>query len=220
MLSLTDGSRREVNGLALGKARIKVRRRLRWRWLLMLVTMGGLLTLGGLYAINWVGDHTEPRAAEVIIVLGARVYPDHLSTALRERLDTAIQLYRQGLAAQVIVSGGQGADEPTTEAMAMRDYLVRHGVAAPAVHLEERSFNTLQNLQNSREIMGELGFTRAILVTSDYHVLRASLIARRLGLSVTAAAAPLPVDRGLRWRMVIRELVALAKDLLTLPFIH
>jgi len=170
-----------------------------------------------LAAMSSVGSRTVPQPADVIIILGARVYPDRLSTSLQARLDVGLQLYRSGLARQIIVSGGQGPDEPTSEAAAMQAYLVERGVDQRVIHLEQASYSTYDNLRHSRSIMQQQGFGSALLVTSDYHVLRSRLIAWRLGIASTAAAAPLPVPASLRYRMLGREVLAIWRELLILP---
>lgn len=193
------------------------RRRVAGRWLLSILLLGVLACVGTLAAMAVSGSRAAPQPADVIIILGARVYPDRLSTSLRARLDLGLELYQAGLAKQIIVSGGQGPDEPTTEALAMQAYLVRRGVDQQAIHLEQDSYSTYDNLFFSRQIMQEQGFGSALLVTSDYHVLRSRLIAKRLGIASTAAAAPLPVPAGLRWRMIAREVLAVWRELLLLP---
>lgn len=170
-----------------------------------------------LAAMSAVGSGAAPQPADVIIILGARVYPDRLSTSLQARLDVGLQLYRSGLARQIIVSGGQGPDEPTSEAVAMQAYLVECGIDQRVIHLEQASYSTYDNLRHSRSIMQEQGFGSALLVTSDYHVLRSRLIAWRLGITSTAAAAPLPVPASLRYRMLGREVLAIWRELLILP---
>lgn len=188
-----------------------------WRWLLLLVFLGVLVGGGTLLAMGFVGAGTQPQSADVIIVLGARVYPDRLSTSLKARLDIGLKLFRDGLAQQIIVSGGQGADEPTSEALAMQEYLLAQGVNPRAIHLEQNSYSTYDNLRFSQQIMLEQGFGSALLVTSDYHVLRSRLIAWRLGIVSTSAAAPLPVPATLRCRMLGREVLAIWRELLLLP---
>lgn len=177
--------------------------------------LAGVITLG---AILQIGSKALPSPADTIIVLGARVYQDSPSLALKARLDTAFSLYTEGLAPLVIVSGGQGEDEPTTEALAMEQYLVERGVSGQVIIREEQSYSTLDNLRNSLSLMKELGLENALVVTSDYHVLRVGLIARHLGMNVSIAPAPLPVRPQLRLKMVAREVLAVWKDLFLLPW--
>ncbi|KTS02646.1 YdcF family protein [Microbacterium testaceum] len=126
-----------------------------------------------------------PRTPTAIVVLGSGLIDGRVPPLLRGRLDRAIVAWQRagragGVAPFVIPSGGQGPDEPRAEAEAMADYLREHGIPANLVHPETRSLNTRENLAFSRAIVEEIGATKPLLVvTSDYHVLRAGLLARR-----------------------------------------
>lgn len=90
----------------------------------------------------------------------------------------------------MIVSGGQGDDEPVAEAVAMASYLTARGVPADRVLLEDRSRSTEENLLFSKEIMDRVRpGARATIVTSDFHVFRTALLARQLGLRGQATGA-------------------------------
>ena len=129
-------------------------------------------------------------AADCIVVLGAKVYPDgHLSRTLLWRCDRAWELWRDGLAGELILCGGHGGDEPCTEAAAMAKYLRERGVPGAQLHHEDRSVDTRENLRNASWIMAEHGWKSAILVTSDYHLQRALWLARDLGMNACCAAA-------------------------------
>jgi uncharacterized SAM-binding protein YcdF (DUF218 family) len=91
----------------------------------------------------------------------------------------------------MITSGGQGPDEPVSEARAMADYLIAAGVPEGAILLEDRSTTTLENLTFSRRIMVERKPDyRCVVVTSNYHVLRAALYARRAEVNGQVLGAP------------------------------
>lgn len=136
--------------------------------------------------------HRKRRAqtADCVIVLGARVRPDgSLSRTLRHRCEAAEEVWRRGDAARVIVCGGQGRDEPCSEASAMAAHLLGAGVPESAIFREDQSTNTQENLRFAREIMLRQGFSRAALVTSDYHLTRALWIARDQGVRACGVAA-------------------------------
>lgn len=124
--------------------------------------------------------------ADAVIVLGAGLRGEAPSPALAARLDAAQDYLAENPEAVVVVTGGQGPDEQIPEAHAMARYLTNHGVAAERILLEDRSASTQENLVNAREILDERfpGGARVVLVTSDYHLLRASLVARQVGLNV------------------------------------
>lgn len=132
-----------------------------------------------------------PEPADVIIVLGGGLDPVSgapLST-LAYRLERAAELYEAGYAPRLIVSGGQGADEPMSEAESMRRYLVELGIPDDAIILEDRSTNTQQNLEYSKAIMTAENYDSALIVTSDYHLWRALKLAQRVGMTASGAGS-------------------------------
>lgn len=128
----------------------------------------------------------KKRDCDFIIIHGAGLLEGRrVSPLLAGRLDKGMQVYElSGRKAKIIVSGGQGGDEQVTEAQAMQDYLLQHGIPQESILLEERSKNTLENLQFSKKIMDSLlPAYSCIFVTNDYHVFRAGTYARRIGLN-------------------------------------
>ena len=133
------------------------------------------------------------RQADCMIVLGARVWPSgRMSNALRYRCETALQVWKDGLVQNIIVTGGRGADEPAAEADVMREFFLDNGVPEEQVIAENTSTNTIQNLWNAREIMRQKGWETAAVVTNDYHVQRALWIARDAEVTACGIAAPSP----------------------------
>lgn len=134
-----------------------------------------------------------------IIVLGAGLMADGQPTpTLRYRLQRAAKFYRQQRAkyhrpVTIVVSGGQGSDEVVPESTAMRRYLVDNGIPRDAIVEENQSTSTMENLRFSHAlIVRHQPFYRAVLVTSNYHVLRANIFARQLHLDLTGIGARTP----------------------------
>ena len=152
-----------------------------------------------------VGQSARPEPADVIIVLGAKLIGHEPSTVLRLRLDEATRLYGEGYAPTIIVSGAQGQDEEISEAAAMRDYLIAQHIPADRIIIEDQSFNTYQNLVNSRAIMVRGGQQRAIIVSSASHIRRALFLAKQLDMDVSGAPAPMPQNPFLTLRQYLRE---------------
>ncbi|MEU8894545.1 YdcF family protein [Nocardia sp. NPDC048505] len=129
---------------------------------------------------------------DAIVVHGAGLNGTQVTPLLAGRLDRALEVYRaevaQGRRPLLVPSGGQGADEVVSEAAAMSDYLVRRGVPAAAIRLEDRSTNTRENLLYSAELVGPQ--VRMLLVTSNFHILRTAVLARRLGLDAEVTGSP------------------------------
>lgn len=127
--------------------------------------------------------------ADVIIVLGAKILPNGTpSNTLQYRLDAAKAAFDQRRAPEIIVTGGQGKDENEPEASAMKRYLMKKGVPADRIFEDRQSVNTIENLKNAKMIMIKRGHETAVIATTDYHMDRARLIAKRL--SIPAGAAP------------------------------
>lgn len=118
---------------------------------------------------------------DYIIVLGAQVREDGPSVVLKYRLDAAIDYLNENPDTVCIVSGGQGANEPFSEAEGMAKYLIGNGIDEKRILLEDKSKNTVQNIQNSKEIMEET-YNGVGIVTNNFHVFRATRIAKAQGL--------------------------------------
>lgn len=127
-----------------------------------------------------------------IVVLGAAVWPGGApSPTLLRRARHGARLYLTGHGGHVIGCGGIGRNPPS-EAAVIAEICRAEGVPDTALHLDEQSRNTEENIVNAMEIMRALGCTRALLVTDRYHAFRARLIARGLGLeAISASPAPL-----------------------------
>lgn len=86
---------------------------------------------------------------EYIIVLGAHVEGTRLTKALLERTRRALQYMEENPETKAVLSGGKGDGESITEAQAMCNYLVEHGIDRERLILEEKSTNTTENLKFS-----------------------------------------------------------------------
>lgn len=133
--------------------------------------------------------------SEGIVVLGSGLVRGKVPPLLRGRLDQAISVWRhartQGHDPVLVPSGGQGSDEPVAEAVAMAEYLREQGVPDDRILVEDRATNTEENLRYSRALLDSAGHDEEMLVvTSNYHVMRAAFLARELGLPAQAVGAP------------------------------
>lgn len=147
---------------------------------------------------------------DYIVVLGARVKDHGPSLILRQRLDCAIDYLVQNPGTQVIVSGGQGTDEPTTEALGMKNYLIQQGnIEESRIIMEENSFSTFENLSFSKEFIEE-GSTIGI-ITSNFHSFRAMRIAEELNYD-NVVSIPASSDLFLLPTNLLRESMAVIKD--------
>jgi uncharacterized SAM-binding protein YcdF (DUF218 family) len=126
-----------------------------------------------------------------VIVLGASLSNGKPTPLLAGRIDRAVSFYKKqskmGIPPKIIFSGGKGPDEPRSEAEAMAEYALEKGVSQSDILLEPNSSSTLENMKFSKRIMdsdsnGEK--YSSIFVTSDFHLLRAGIHARKAGLNI------------------------------------
>jgi uncharacterized SAM-binding protein YcdF (DUF218 family) len=124
-----------------------------------------------------------PDRTDVGIVLGAALWQDEPSPGLKERLDAAAALYKQGKVPRLIVSGGFDRNgSKLTEAQGMQRYLVRQGIPKEHILLENEATNTYENLLFSKRIMDKQGWKQAVIITHRYHGARAMDMAAYIGL--------------------------------------
>jgi uncharacterized SAM-binding protein YcdF (DUF218 family) len=172
----------------------------------------GLLLLG-LWALTMVevvitGRRDEARPATAIVVLGAAQYVGRPSPVLRARLDHAIALWRAGLAPRMIFTGGRGDGDTTSEAAVSRRYALRRGVPDSAIVMENTGRTTRESLQGVAAIMNGQRRRDVILVSDPFHMLRLSILARRLGLNPLTSptrTSPISQSRDQTWRYVVNE---------------
>ena len=122
-----------------------------------------------------------------LVVLGCGVKGERVPPLLAGRLDKAVQFYfRQARRTQppcLIVCGGKGEGEDIPEAEAMARYLREKGIPEENIRREDQSTNTYENLRNAKGIMDSaMGRYRCALVTSNYHLFRAALLSRKVGI--------------------------------------
>lgn len=148
------------------------------------------------------------RRADAIIVLGAAQYAGRPSPVLRARLDHAAQLWRSRLAPLVLVTGGVGRGDTTSEAEVGRRYLIARGIPDSVILLERVGRTSGQSLYAARLILKGRGLASAILVSDPFHALRLRILAARHGLdAVTSPTRTSPIERNAprQWRYVLAE---------------
>ena len=175
-----------------------------WLWLASLAAFFSLL------ALRQQGQNLQGLRPEVIVVLGSSTPNAQPSPTLAERLNLAYTLAQQHPKAQVIVSGGVDFRETASEASVMAAYLEAKGLDKSRLLLENRSTSTHENLVFSLRLLqagGQTPQAATVLVTSDFHTLRASWIAKKAGWkNVATAGAPTPLY--MRYNAWLREYFA------------
>ena len=184
------------------------------RWIRM--TFRGLVAAGMLLLLILEGmifgqfGAKAEAGADYVIILGAQWKTTGPSYVLQKRLDKAIEYLNDNPETKVIVSGGQGYNEPVSEAEGMKGYLVDAGIDPERILTEDASTNTTQNLIYSGELLNK-SEDSVVVVTNNFHMFRALAIAKKQGYlhveGLSAGTYPLTVPNNL-----LREAFGIVKD--------
>lgn len=158
-------------------------------------------------------------SCEYVVVLGAGVRGTVPSLSLRERINAAYDYLIANPQATAVLSGGQGPGEEITEAACMYRELNKMGIDPSRLLLEETSTSTVENLMFSMELLeAQTGAhpAKIAIVSSEYHIFRAKLFAKELGLEAVGIPARTSWI-ALRLNYYLREIVAVWKYLVLGP---
>lgn len=136
------------------------------------------------------GNTSSNARADAAVVLGAAVWTADVSPVFRERINHAINLYRQGQVRKLIFTGGQGNPGEPTESAAARDYALQSGVPASDILIEEKSHTTYENILFAKEIADRNGIKKVLIVSDPLHMRRAMTMATDLGLAADPSPTP------------------------------
>jgi uncharacterized SAM-binding protein YcdF (DUF218 family) len=165
-----------------------------------------LLPMGWMLAF---GSTDYRRPADAIVVLGARAYADgRPSWALADRVRTGCELWHEGLAPRLILSGGPG-DGAVHETQAMRRLALDAGVPDDAIWVDAQGVDSRSTVENTARLLCAQGLASALVVSHGYHLPRLKMAFERAGVR----AYTVPVRDGRRlpampW-YVAREVAAL-----------
>lgn len=149
--------------------------------------------------------------ADAVLILGAYVTPKgYVSTMLNDRLTVGMELYKQGKAEKLLVSGDHGRKN-YDEVNAMKKYLLDRGAENEDVFMDHAGFSTYESLYRARDIFQ---VKKVIIVTQQYHLMRAVFIARQLGLEAYGVAADRQDYGIVMQKYELREFAAREKDFL------
>jgi len=151
-----------------------------------------------------------PAGADYMIVLGAQWKSTGPSYMLRQRLDKAVEYLKDNPDTVVIVSGGQGANEPISEAEGMAGYLEAAGIEPERILKEDASTSTDENLDFSAKFLDKEKDS-VVLVTSNYHVFRSMKLAEKKGYADVEGLAA-DSHLGMLPNNLLREFFAVIKD--------
>lgn len=152
--------------------------------------------------------------ADAIVVLGAGVRPDgSLSPMLEERLNTGIELYNQGVADCILMSGDHGT-KGYDEVNAMKAYAIEKGIPSERIFMDHAGFSTYETMYRAKEIFK---VEKVVVVTQEYHMYRSLYIANKLGIEADGVPCDTRQYKGAFYRGV-REVLARNKDFVTVIF--
>jgi uncharacterized SAM-binding protein YcdF (DUF218 family) len=128
-------------------------------------------------------------------------------------LDKALDYYNRHPDVDIIVTGGQGINEPFPESVAMEEYLIKHGVPKEQIIQEDKSTSTRENFEFSRRLMNvpDDETMKIVFITNDFHVFRSRILAKRFGFEGYAISAPTP--RVILVNSYLREFFAFVKSM-------
>ena len=176
-------------------------------WFLSALVIGGLAVvyyLATLAQVAHTGGSHGAQSADAIIVMGAAQYDGRPSPQLAARLDHVAELWDQGVAPLVVVTGGNLPGDRFTEAEASASYLSERGVPDDAIVEVGEGNTTHESVAAAAAVMVDRGIRSVALVTDPYHALRSRLIVEDAGFDVDVAATPTSVVTG--WASLRREI--------------
>ena len=186
---------------------------MRWVFIRIILSLF-LFWPASLALLDAYGLQDQARPADVIVILGSRVYPGgQPGPSLTRRTQHAVALYRQGLAPAIICSGGQAGPETSTEAAAACGLATTLGVPSSALLLEDQARSTEENALDTAAIMAKHDLHTVVVVSDGYHLYRANLLFWRAGVvpyPSPAQATTGPMNPIERYGRETRELAALA----------
>ncbi len=145
---------------------------------------------------------------DCIIVLGCLVLEDGTpSNILEDRLKTGIELYKNGVAPKIIMSGDHSSEQ-YNEVASMKKYAVNAGVPSEDVFMDHAGFSTYETMYRAKEIFGA---KKVVVVTQKYHLYRSVYIAEKFGMEAYGVASDYELDE-------TREVLARCKDFMTTIF--
>lgn len=183
--------------------------------ILLAITLG---VFGWLFfQIITTGQSDQTEHGDAIVVLGAAEYGGKPSPVFQARLDHAKELYEKGVAPLIITTGGTYPGEKKSEGEVGKKYLEKKAVPASSIIAETESLTTKQNLMRVRDLIKEKNIQRIILVSDPFHMYRAMILAKDLGLTPLASptrTSPISQNAWLQFTYTGREAILILAHVL------
>jgi vancomycin permeability regulator SanA len=155
-----------------------------------------------------VSEASELKDVDCIIVLGCGINPNGKpSDMLRDRLDFAIEIYKNGGAPKLLMSGDHGR-VGYNEVGVMKQYAIDNGVPSEDIFMDHAGFSTYETMYRAKEIFKA---SKVIVVTQEYHLYRGMYNAKKLGMETYGVASDVYWYQNEFYRET-REVAARCKD--------
>jgi uncharacterized SAM-binding protein YcdF (DUF218 family) len=174
---------------------------------LIVVAVFALWIISAAAVLIW-SARDEARPAQAIVVLGAAQYAGRPSPVLRARLDHALDLWNRHLASLLILTGGTGSGDTTSEAAVGRSYAKKRGVPDSAILVESEGRTTSESMRAVAGMLEVRGLQSALLVSDPFHMLRLRILARRFGFTPYTSptqTSPISPNKEERWKYIFSE---------------
>ena len=184
-----------------------------FKYLVCLIVLGVLVVFGiDLYVVfstksRIVSEYDSLNDVDCILVLGAGVYDGKPSPMLKDRLDTAVMLFNEGVSEKIIMSGDH-MNESHDEVNVMKTYAVEEGINSSDVFMDHAGISTYDSIYRVKNIFKA---KKVVIVTQEYHLYRALYIAKSLDLESYGVSADTIRYSG-QFMRDIREILARDKD--------
>ena len=153
----------------------------------LLIVIGTALAANSIVQFSKLDEKTK---CDTVIILGAATSNGEVSPVYRERIHHGIWLYENGYVDCLIMTGGVGNGNETSDAYVAKQYAISNGIPEEAIFIEEKSTITEENLENAKVIMTENYLDTAIIVSDPMHMKRAMTIAKDCGIRADASPTP------------------------------
>jgi uncharacterized SAM-binding protein YcdF (DUF218 family) len=182
---------------------------------LVVFALLGAVVLGSYAAlqVSAQGDRDERQKADAIVVLGAAQFNGTAGGVFAARLEHAVELFHDGVAPILIVTGGKLPGDRTTESATARRWAIDHGVPADSILGENHGRTTLESIEAVAAIMRDHNLATAVFVSDETHMLRVLRMASDQGIVAFGSAtrtSPTDTDDTRRRNSMLHELAGLA----------
>lgn len=138
----------------------------------------------------------SPANPDFLLILGCRVRADEAEATLKTRIEAAAKYLKENPNTAAVCCGGiVHPDQTKSEAAVIRDGLLSAGIDDARIILEDKSKTTRENFINAKKIIDGFSLSKEpkiAFLSSEFHLLRSGVIAKRAGVSALSVAAPSP----------------------------